>query len=220
MNALTQPVGAPTSQRALTSVAGLCAMVFAEFLAMGLPLPVLPEHVSGALGFGPFVVGLAIGAQSWATLLTRPAAGIRSDQRGPQSTAVLGLALSALAGALMATSSFVSAANPSLAVLLVGRGLLGLGESLVITSALSWGVGLAGRERTGLVMAWVGIAMYGALAVGAPIGSALFARFGFVGVALAAAVAPLFGLIAALQTKTIATVGTTRLPLRTVARLI
>lgn len=220
MNALTQPVGAPTSQRALTSVAGLCAMVFAEFLAMGLPLPMLPEHVSGALGFGPFVVGLAIGAQSWATLLTRPAAGTRSDHRGPQSTAVLGLALSALAGVLMAASSFLGAANASLAVLLVGRGLLGLGESLVITSALSWGVGLAGRERTGLVMAWVGIAMYGALAIGAPIGSALFARFGFVGVALAAAVAPLFGLIPALRTRTIATVGTTRLPLRTVARLI
>lgn len=220
MNALSHPVEAPASQRPLTSVAGLCAMVFAEFLAMGLPLPVLPEHVSSALGFGPFVVGLAIGAQSWATLLTRHAAGTRSDHRGPQSTAVLGLALSALAGVLMAASSFPGGASAGLAMLLLGRGLLGLGESLVITSALSWGVGLAGRERTGLVMAWVGIAMYGALAVGAPIGSALFARFGFVGVAVAAAVAPLFGLITALQTRTIATVGTARLPVHTVARLI
>jgi hypothetical protein len=45
---------------------GLCVMVFAEFLAMGLPLPVLPMHVTGTLGLGAFVVGLAIGAQSWA----------------------------------------------------------------------------------------------------------------------------------------------------------
>ena len=44
-----------------------------------------------------------------------------------------------------------------------------MGESLVITAALAWGVSLAGRERSGVVMAWVGIAMYGALALGAPL---------------------------------------------------
>lgn len=40
----------------------LCTMVFAELLAMGLPLPVLPVHVRQALGLGAFAVGVAVGA--------------------------------------------------------------------------------------------------------------------------------------------------------------
>jgi MFS family permease len=195
-------------------------LVFLEFLAMGLPLPVLPVRVHGALAFGSFVVGLVIGAQSWVTLLTRHTAGTRSDQRGPRSTATIGLLVSALAGIFYALSSVVQHPVASLAVLLVGRGLLGLGESLVITSALAWGVTLAGRERSGLVMAWVGIAMYGALALGAPLGSALDARFGFVGMSLAAALAPLLGLGAALAATPVKPVGGQRIAFYTVVRLI
>jgi len=45
------------------ALAPICVMVFMEFLAMGLPLTILPGHVHGTLGFGSFVVGLAIGAQ-------------------------------------------------------------------------------------------------------------------------------------------------------------
>lgn len=193
-------------------LAPLCGMVFLEFLAMGLPLPILPLRVHDGLGFGTFVVGLAIGAQSWATLLTRHAAGTRSDQRGPRSTTILGLSISSLAGVMYALSWIVPNPSLSLAVLLFGRGLLGLGESLVITGALAWGVALAGRERSGLVMAWVGIAMYGALAAGAPLGSALDARFGFLGMALAAAFAPLPGIAAAFLAPPVKPSGGARLP--------
>ena len=72
-------------------LAPICVMVFLEFLAMGLPLPVLPVHVHGALGFGTFVVGVVIGAQSWATLVTRNSARTRTYERGPRRAAVLGL---------------------------------------------------------------------------------------------------------------------------------
>ncbi|MFO0600379.1 MAG: arabinose transporter [Myxococcaceae bacterium] len=198
----------------------ICAFVFAEFFAMGLPLPVLPMHVSQGLGLGAFIVGLAIGAQSWATLLTRHVAGSSSDQQGPKRAALLGLALSSVAGLIVAASTLVPHVTGSLAVLLAGRALLGFGESLVITSALSWGVSLAGRERSGLVMAWVGIAMYGALAAGAPLGSALEARVGFAGVSLVAAAAPVLGLIAALLATAVAPIGGTRLPFSTVVRQI
>jgi len=118
----------------------------------------------------------------------------------------------------------MSAAIPdptaSLTTLLVGRGLLGLGESLVITGALAWGIALVGRERTGVVMAWVGIAMYGALAAGAPLGLALDARFGFAGMSLAAAAAPLLALAAIPFGRTVLPVGGTRLPVRQVIKLI
>ncbi len=201
-------------------LAPICVMVFMEFLAMGLPLPVLPMRVHGALGFGTFVVGIAIGAQSWATLVTRHAAGTWSDVRGPRRAAVLGLAISALAGSLYAVSAAVPGSSASLAVLLVGRGLLGVGESLLITGALAWGVALAGRERSGLVMAWVGIAMYGALAIGAPLGALLDARVGFVGLSIVAALAPLSGIVAALVARPVTPVGGSRLPFYRVATLI
>jgi MFS family permease len=197
-------------------------MVLAEFLAMGLPLPVLPSHVHEALGVSALVVGLVIGAQSWATLLTRPAAGARSDRRGPRSTAALGLTISFVAGLVQASSTVLLGTSPmaSLGVLLVGRALLGLGESFVITAALSWGVSLVGRERSGLVMAWIGIAMYGALALGAPLGAALAPRIGFVGVALLATAMPLLGVLAARTTRDVAPVGGTRLSMLRVAATV
>lgn len=201
-------------------LAPLCAMVFLEFLAMGLPLSVLPVRVHEGIGFGTFVVGLTVGAASWATLLTRHAAGTRSDRHGPRGAATLGLALSALAGLLYALSSAVPGRAASLAVLLAGRAVLGLGESLVVTGALAWGVALAGRERSGVVMAWVGIAMYGALAAGAPLGAALDAGAGFVGVSLASAVAPALGLVAAALVRPVEPTGGARLPFHRVAALI
>jgi MFS family permease len=105
-------------------------------------------------------------------------------------------------------------------VLLLGRALLGVGESFVITAALAWGVALAGRERSGLVMAWVGIAMYGALAVGAPLGAALDAHVGFVGMAIVAALAPALGIGSAFAVRTVRPVGGARLPFHRVAALI
>lgn len=228
VGAISRRMNAPIASRQVTpeqaslwrGLAPLCAMVFAEFLAMGLPLAVLPERVHAGLGYGSFVVGLVVGAQSWATLLTRHAAGVRSDHRGPRPTALLGLALSTLAGGTYALSGAVGSGLGSLATLMLGRALLGFGESLVITSALAWGVALAGRERSGKVMTWIGIAMYGALAAGAPLGAAIASRAGFAGASLAAAVAPLFGVIAASVARSVAPTGGTRLPFHRVVSLI
>ncbi|HEY4183030.1 MAG TPA: MFS transporter [Kofleriaceae bacterium] len=198
----------------------ICLIVFLEFLAMGLPLPVLPERVHGGLGFGTFVVGLVIGAQSWATLVTRHSSGTRTDEHGPRRAVVRGLGISVLAGGLYAASYALPGGTPSLVVLLLGRVLLGIGESLVITGALAWGVALAGRERSGLVMAWVGIAMYGALAIGSPIGSALNTSIGFVGMSVVAALAPALGFGPALAARSVAPVGGARLPFYRVATMI
>ena len=218
---LDAPLSTPSDTTSLwRALAPLCLMVFLEFLAMGLPLPVLPVHVHGTLGFGSLVVGLVIGAQSVATLLTRHLAGTRADRDGPRRATLLGLVLSGIAGAVYAVSVAVPHPAASLAVLLAGRVLLGLGESFVITGALAWGVALAGRERSGLVMAWVGIAMYGALAAGAPLGFAVDARFGFVGLSVAAALAPLVGIAGTLLTPPVAAAGGTRLPITSVLRRV
>lgn len=224
-NNATQPANASVApvakQRSLwRDLAPICAIVFLEFLAMGLPLAVLPVHLRDTLGFGSFMVGIAIGSQSWATLLTRHAAGKRSDQRGPRAATLLGLLLSVFAGLTYAVSHSIAVPAMSLVVLMLGRALLGAGESLVITGALSWGVGLAGRERSGVVMAWVGVAMYGALAAGAPLGSSLAAHFGFVGMCGAAALSPVLGLVAVRSARNVEPVGGIRLPFYKVVRLI
>ncbi|MCC6622245.1 MAG: MFS transporter [Deltaproteobacteria bacterium] len=218
--AVVDPVRPATATPLWRALAPICLVVFAEFLAMGLPLPVLPTHVHDTLGFGAFVVGLVIGAQSWVTLFTRHLAGVRSDARGPAHAVVPGLVISALAAALYALSSIVPEPSASLALLVVGRGLLGLGESLVITGALAWGVALAGRARAGVVMAWVGIAMYGAMSIGAVLGASIAHHFGFVAMSIAAALAPLAGLVAARLARPVAATGGARLPFRHVARRI
>jgi len=81
-------------------------------------------------------------------------------------------------------------------VLLAGRLLLGLGESLVGVGVIAWGVGLVGPPRWSRVLALIGAAIYGALAVGGPIGLALLHQFGFAGAMAISAVLPCLGLLA------------------------
>jgi MFS family permease len=102
----------------------------------------------------------------------------------------------AAAGLLYLLSlAFTAAPSASVAILLLGRGLLGAAESFIITAAVSWGLALTDSRSTGKVIAWVGSAMFAAFAIGAPVGSALYAGYGFRAIAVATAVAPLTTLL-------------------------
>ncbi len=213
---------APAAASALVRLSPFVFIVFFGFLAIGLPLTALPLHVHGALGLGAVMVGVVIGLQSVATLLTRRHAGVLSDTGGPKRAVLRGLAISALAGLCYGLSTAVPA-GVGLAVLLLGRVALGLGESLLITGALSWAIGVVGPQNSGKVMAWNGIAMYGALALGAPVGGALLSLKlplapvvhgvgGFALVAVAAALAPLVGLLVAVFVPPVAPAAGVRMP--------
>jgi MFS family permease len=170
--------------------------VFTGFLTIGLPLPVLPLHLRYTLGMSNLVVGIAIGCQFGAALLSRAWAGGLADTRGPKRAVVMGLMIAAVSGAVyLASLAFIATPRASLGVLLLGRVLLGCGESLIITGALSWGMGLVGSQNAGKVMAWVGIAMYGAYAIGAPVGTLIYGPHGFFGIAVATIVVPLLALV-------------------------
>jgi MFS family permease len=190
---LEQVVAAP---RFATTLLPIMGVVFVAFLVVGVAMPVLPLHVHSGLGFGTFVVGLVAGSQFAASLISRPWAGHYSDSRGAKRAVVVGLLTATASGLVYLLSlSFSSAPLTSASILLLGRALLGGAESFIITAAVSWGLALVHGQSTGKVIAWVGSAMFAAFAIGAPIGSALYAGYGFAAIALATAVAPLCTLL-------------------------
>ncbi|WP_186094639.1 MFS transporter [Burkholderia gladioli] len=171
-------------------------VAFLGFLAVGLPLPTFSLYVPGTLHFGTVAVGVIVGLQSAATLLTRQFAGRLADAKGSKTTALLGLAGASVAGWIYCASALAGATHAliAIALLCLARLVLGLAESFFITALAAWSIARVGTRYAGQAMAWSGIAMYAALAAGAPIGLAIDHAGGFGMVGLAAALTPLAGL--------------------------
>jgi MFS family permease len=158
--------------------------VFDGFLAMGMALPVLPRHVHDVLGQGTVMVGVVMGCQYASSLFGRMWAGELSDARGPRRAALAGLVAACGVGLLYLASVPFAPSSPSLslALLMAGRLLTGITESFLITGTMAWALARVGTKHAGKVFGWIGVALFGGLAVGAPIGTALNAQFGFAGV--------------------------------------
>lgn len=155
------------------------SIIFGEFLVMGISLGVLPSYVHQTLGYSNLLVGLVIGTQYAATLGTRHLAGTMADTRGGRRAVFTGVLLSAGAGVLCLLSLLLVASPAlSLGCLLVGRALLGVGESFLVIGIFAWGFVLVGPQNTGKVMVWNGMGMHGGMACGAPLGLWLQAAAG------------------------------------------
>jgi len=192
---------------------GIVGALFCGYLCVGLPLPVLPLFVHDRLGFSNLVVGLAIGIQFLATVLTRGYAGRLTDQHGGKRSALQGAAVCALGGLL-----YVIAALPglspvtSLAIVVAGRLAAGFGESQFVTGCVSWSIASVGPQRAGMSMSWTGIAMFAALAIGAPIGMGLYQGYGLQAAMISCIVAPLVAAIIAFREVSYTTPAGQRLP--------
>ncbi|MCY1528608.1 putative MFS-type transporter YfcJ [compost metagenome] len=97
---------------------------------------------------------------------------------------------------------------------------MGCAESLIVTGALSWGVGRVGPQNAGRVMAWVGVAIYAAYALGAPAGMRLYGAAGFAGIAWATALIPLAALALVLPLRGVRAAGGARTPFYRVLGLV
>jgi MFS family permease len=186
------------------------ATVFAGFFAMGMALPVLPRHVHDTLGQGTVMVGIVMGSQYLAAVFGRMFAGGMVDARGPKIAALAGLGFAGAVGALyLASVPFTDAPRLALALVVLGRLLSGFAEAFVITSTMAWGLARVGPAHAGKVFGWMGVALFGGFAAGAPAGMFLHGQFGFAGVAIALLVVALAGWAG---TRWIAGVATSTLP--------
>jgi MFS family permease len=198
----------------------LCVTVFLCYATLGLSLAALPGYVHATLGLGNVVVGVVIGIQSAAALATRHLAGTTTDLRGPEVAVRRGVAACAISGVIGLVATAPSDHSAALVLLLLARVTLGLGESLLVTGCLSWGIALVGARLSGKVMAWNGIAMYAAIAGGAqlalPLGRALEIR----GVFAAVVVLPILGAAASLRVARVPAPGKARLAFYDVLNLV
>lgn len=172
-----QPVSEPALSgfRLNLRIISVVIFNFASYLTIGLPLAVLPGYVHDVMGYSAFWAGLVVSLQYFATLLSRPHAGRFADLWGPKRVVVFGLwgcLLSGLCYALAALSLSMPVA--SLILLCIGRVILGVGQSFAGTGSTLWGVGVVGSLHIGRVISWNGICTYGAMAIGAPLGVAIY----------------------------------------------
>lgn len=173
---------------ALARIAPAVWAVFFCFIGIGATVSVIPVYVTEQLGYSSFVAGMVVASQYLAMLIARPTAGGTVDSRGPNIAFQLGLQFLLLCGVGYLWSAMASGALAKLAILLGARLILGVAESYIVTGALAWAVRHAGSSHAGKVMAWNGNAMYGGIAIGAPLAGLLSASGGFEAVAWASVV--------------------------------
>ncbi|MBS0529437.1 MAG: arabinose transporter [Proteobacteria bacterium] len=211
----------PATRSAVSGLAPLVVIILLSFSSIGAPLPVLSLYVHNELGFDAFTVGLVIGLQSLVTVLTRHWAGGIADRRGPKAAALAGVPLTAIAGIFYLASAWMPGAPMHrLGILLLGRIMLGFGESLFLTGTMTWGIGRIGAARTGRVMAWQGIAIYAAFGLGAPLGLAIYGAQGFAGIGFLTMALPLLALVVVWLLPAVAAPGGDRAPFYKVVGLI
>ena len=187
MNRLAQ--GLSPSQ---TAFAGIFAVTLLGLLSVGATLPVLPRYVTGPLAAGDLEVGIVTGAFAVTGLACRPLAGHLADRRGRKRIVLLGALATTVSGLLL----FVPAGIPGL---IVSRLFLGAGEGAIYTAGSAWIVDMTPPERRGRIIGLYGLAIWGGLALGPPIGELILQASSYGVVWAFAAGAPLLGAAIALR---------------------
>lgn len=212
-SATTPPLAGHSLFAAFVPLLPLTLTVLLGYFAMGMAMPVVPLHVHHTLGYSTVAVGVVMGSQFASSLFARMWAGHFADTRGARLAAMAGLVGACAVGCTYLLSlAFVDRSQVSVAILVTARLMTGVAESFIITSILSWGIARMGPQHAGKVIGWVGMFLFAAYAAGAPVGTAVHARFGFAGIAVATIVIPLLALAIVWSLPAIAPSAEKRLP--------
>jgi MFS family permease len=144
----------------------LWAAVLCGYLAFGAALQVLPAYVPQKFGGGALAGGTAVGIAFLATACGRPFAGLLADAGRSRPVVLAGGVLAALGGVGQLLA-------PDLVVLLVARLVMGAGEAALFSAALPWVLAGTRIARRGQVAGWFGLSMWGGLAGGPVLATAV-----------------------------------------------
>jgi MFS family permease len=219
---LSQSADAPTplsreSKGSTWHIVGFVYFTFIVYLSIGLPLAVLPPYVHLRMGYSATLAGLVISIQYIATLASRPWAGRISDHAGAKIAVLWGMGICAASGAVLAVAAALhSIPWLCLTILLLSRLLLGVAESLGSTGSTLWGISSAGQSNMAKVISFNGIATYGAMALGAPLGVILDQYWGLSSIGLLILLLGVFSLILAIRKTPVPVTHGEHLPFRDV----
>jgi MFS family permease len=191
------------------------------YLAIGLLLATLSGFVHLHLGLSTFWAGVAVSSQYVATLLSRPKVGRMSDVLGPRTTVLFGQLACLISGLLLLMAvTLEHKVMFCFGVLLMSRLVLGCGESGVATGTVTWGLGRVKSEYAAQVISWNGIASYGGMAIGAPLGLWLANTYGMIAIGAAVTSASLLNFIIAQPLAGVPILRGDHLPFRDVLRKV
>ena len=212
----------PTSSLSVTlQILSIVFYTFIAFICIGLPIAVLPGYVHDQLGFSAVVAGLTIASQYLATLLSRPSAGRLVDSLGTKPAIVYGLIGIAISGVLTSLAVALQGWSLlSLCILIVGRVFLGIAQGLIGVGTISWGIAQVGSQHTARAIGWNGIASYGAIAIGAPLGVVMIDQLGFASLGVTLLLLALLALLLIRKKPSIPIISGVRLPFWSVFSLI
>jgi MFS family permease len=170
--------------------AGIFVVTMLGLVSIGATLPVLPRYVKGPIGAGDVAVGIVLGSFAITGLACRPLVGHLADRRGRKLVVIVGAITTTVAGLLYFVPAGVGG-------LVVARLFLGAGEGMVYTAGSAWVVDLSPADRRGRIIGLYGLAIWGGLSLGPPIGELILHATSFEGVWAFAAAAPLLGALIA-----------------------
>ncbi|MDE1914491.1 MAG: MFS transporter [Sphingomonadales bacterium] len=194
------------------------------YFCVGLPLAVLPGWVHLDLGYSAVIAGVAISMQYVATVSSRRLVGSMADTVGPKQSIMVGFSCCLGSGIAAVLAGWIARMDhhgtmvplAALGVILLSRILLGCGESMIGTGSIAWAIARTHPAHTARVISWNGIATYGAIALGAPVGTWLYAAGGMEAVGAALLVTGLLGLVFAWPQLATPAMQAERLPFRAV----
>lgn len=111
--------------------------------------------------------------------------GNLTDKKGPKPAVLVSMSSFVLSGILL-WIAYECKFSPhlSLAILIITRLVTGCGEGMIGASPINWAMLDLGDQHTGTAISFNGIASYGGLAIGAPLGVYLEKFIGLEGVAI------------------------------------